>query len=80
MGFEPSARMSARTSAAPVSYRNFLQWVAPGIFCRLRSGRNAVNDSGIVDRWCAGERNAGRSVEVSGKLRKGMLWRRRCLS
>ena len=38
MGLETSARMSARALPATASYLNFLRWVAPGGFRRLRSG------------------------------------------
>ena len=46
----PGPEAPARALLASVSCLNFLRWVIPGGFCHLRSGRDAVNASGAVDR------------------------------
>ena len=79
IGLGASARMSARAVLATASYLNCHQWRVPSRFPRLRSGRNAFNESGIMDRWRAGERNASRSAKPSDELRTDMRRWRRCL-
>ena len=75
MVLETSARKPARASPATVPQLNLLQRFEPGYLCHLRSG-----ESGIMDRLRAREKNAGRSAEVSDKLRDERIWRRRCRS
>ena len=47
----PGATAQARDLLSTASYLNFLHWVAPGGFCRQRSGRHAVNESRATELW-----------------------------
>ena len=50
----PGAMFPARDLLATVSFLNFLHWVIPGGFRQLRPGRDAVNESGVMEMWRAG--------------------------
>ena len=65
--------MSARAPLSSVSFPNFLQWVAPGGFCHLRSGWDAVNATGAKGVWRAGEGRAESQAVVSEALRNNTL-------
>ena len=71
---EPGASMQARVLLATVSYLTFLQWVAPGGFRHLRSGWNAVNESGAMDLRRPGARRAAPDAVISEDLRNDMAW------
>ena len=62
---------------APVSFLNFLHCVAPGGFCRLRSGRGGVNEPGAMDKGESGAKRASAHAAATEELRNEMLWRRR---
>ena len=79
-GAPPGSEMSARTLLACASFPNSLRWVIPGGFCHLRSGWNAVNESGVMDLWRAGARRASAAAAVSEDLRNEMAWWREMLS
>ena len=54
MGPQASSRKSVSAILPAVSYLNFLWWMAPGGFCRLRGGWNVVNGGGATGKWHAG--------------------------
>ena len=59
---------------------NFLRWVVPGGSCHLRSGRNAVSESGVMELWRTGGRRASALAAISEGLRNDMVWWRKMLS
>ena len=46
----PGTFMQARDLLASASFLNFLRWLVPGVFWRLRSGWDAANESGASRR------------------------------
>ena len=73
-GVHPGAVLPARGLLATASFLN-LHWVAPGGLRHLRSGWDAVNESGVMKLRRAGTRAASAVVLVSEALRNDMVWR-----
>ena len=59
---------------------NFLGRVIPGGLCQLRSGWDAVDESGITDQWRSGSKRANVEAVLTEQLRGDMDWWRRMLS
>ena len=70
---------SARALSSTASFLNFLQWVAAGVFRRLRSGWFAVNETGAMKSRRNGDGRAEAGAVASDGLRNDMLWRREML-
>ena len=49
LGMQAASAMSARSVLGAASHLNFLQRIASGGFCHLRSRWNVVNDGCIMD-------------------------------
>ena len=62
-----------------MSYLNFPQWEVPGGFCRLRTGWNVVNKTGVMELWRKGKKRAEAEARVSDGLRNASSWWRRTL-
>ena len=80
LGARPGSSVPARELLASVSFLNFFRWVAPGGFCHLRYGWDAVNESGAMDQWRSGAKGAPAQAAATEQLRNDMLWRRKILS
>ena len=76
----PGATVPARDLLPAVSYLNFLRSAIPGGFCHLRSGWDAVNESGVMELRSTGARRASALATVSEDLRNDVAWRRKMLS
>ena len=74
-GATSGSELPARTLLATVSFLNFLRWVVPGGFRHLRPGWGAVNESGAMDQWRAGVRQAAAQASVTEELRRDMFRR-----
>ena len=75
---QPDSTLSARALLSAASL-NFVRRVAPGGFCHLRHGGNAVNDSGIMELRRSGGGRAGLQSSIAEDLRNDLVWRRRSL-
>ena len=73
-GLAPGSTMSERALLSPVSFLDFLQWVAPGGSGHLRSGWDALNGAGVTDSWRPGKRRAESRSVAAEVLRNDNLW------
>ena len=77
---QPEKKASAGHIQRSVSYLNFVEWVAPGGFCYLRSGWDIVKGTAEMDKWRWGSFNPDCRVCVAGEFRKDLSWWRRALN
>ena len=72
-GLQPDASLSARGLLPSVSFLDFVRWVAPVGFRRLRHGWNVGNDSGTMETRRSGDGCVDVQVAIAEELRSDML-------